>query len=661
MKILFITLSNIGDCVLTLPVLDVLIDKYPDAEFSVVTSLRAKEVFEANSFVKKIIIYDKKNPLKEKIEFIRQLCRENYDLVLDLRHTILPFILKAKRLNRLFSPPKNILHMKDRHLLKISSGGGYAFGGKRHFFMNAKNEYASSKDYIVVAPGAKSHLKRWSRDGFAQVCDRVIQENGLSIILVGDSDDKAIVDEIISKMVNPAINLAGKTSLAELAVLLKGAKLVISTDSACMHLASYLNRPITAIFGPTSDKKYGPWSENNGIVKKEVFCRPCENAQCRFGTLDCMKLIKVEDVLRQVNNILGHKIQVIGHRTERNFKRILIVRTDRIGDVVLSTPVIKALKDNFANVYLAMMISPATQELVRGNPYLDEVIVYDKEQEHRGVIRSLQFALSLRKKKFDIAVILHSTNRVNLLAYLAGIKERVGYSRRLGFLLTDNIPYVKYRGEKHEVEYNLDLLRCLGIEVNDASLFIPKDNQAEAWAKEIFKSYGIDEIKEKIIVLHPSASCASRMWPIERFREVAEALIKKYDVRIIIVSGANDIALTEKLAGLIREPVINLGGKTTLMQLASILRRSTLMISNDSGPVHIAVGCGLPVVVLFGRAQPGLSPLRWGPRGTNDIVLHKKADCVVCLAHDCKNNFACLKSIEASDVLSAVDGIIKVC
>ena len=85
------------------------------------------------------------------------------------------------------------------------------------------------------------------------------------------------------------------------------------------------------------------------------------------------------------------------------------------------------------------------------------------------------------------------------------------------------------------------------------------------------------------------------------------------------------------------------------------------MISNVSGPVHIAVGCGLPVVVLFGRSQPGLSPLRWGPKGASDIVLHKKAGCVVCLAHDCKNNFACLKSIEASDVLSAVDGIIKLC
>ena len=85
------------------------------------------------------------------------------------------------------------------------------------------------------------------------------------------------------------------------------------------------------------------------------------------------------------------------------------------------------------------------------------------------------------------------------------------------------------------------------------------------------------------------------------------------------------------------------------------------MISNDSGPVHIAVACGLPVVVLFGRSQPGISPKRWGPLGSQDIVLHKKVGCAICLAHDCKNNFLCLKSIEVDDVLQAVDRILKVC
>lgn len=352
-------------------------------------------------------------------------------------------------------------------------------------------------------------------------------------------------------------------------------------------------------------------------------------------------------------------------------QRILITRTDRIGDVVLSTPVIKALRDNFPSSYIAMMVSPFTQELIRGNPYLDEVIIYDKDREHRSVLNSLKFAFYLRRKKFDLAIILHSTNRVNIIVYLAGINNRVGYSRRMGFLLTKDLPYSKYRGEKHEVEYNLDLLRAMGIEVKGASLFIPEDSQSEAWADDMLESCGIKK-EDRFIIVHPSASCLSRMWPIEKFAEVIKFLIEKYNTRIIIVSGVNDINLAHKLSGLInpapvsegygmKYPVINLAGRTNLMQLASIFRRATLMISNDSGPVHIAVGCGLSVVVLFGRSQPGISPLRWGPRGKYDVVLHKKIGCTVCLAHDCQRGFVCLKSIEVSEVLDAVDEIIKVC
>lgn len=342
----------------------------------------------------------------------------------------------------------------------------------------------------------------------------------------------------------------------------------------------------------------------------------------------------------------------------KQYRRILIVRTDRIGDVVLSTPVIKVLRDNYPKSYIAIMVSPFTCELVQGNPYLNEVIIYDKDDKHKGILSSIKFALALRRKKFDLAIILHSTNRVNIITYLAGIKNRLGYSRRLGFLLTKNIPYCKYKGEKHEVEYNLDLLRSLGLKITDASLLIPKNSQSEAWAEEVLRANNVSSL-DRIVVLHPSASCVSRMWPLGKFAEVADDLISRHKVKIIIVSGENDVSLANKLCKLIKHRVINISGKTNLMQLASILRRAKIMVSNDSGPVHIAVGCGLSVVVLFGRSQPGISPIRWGPRGKDDVVLHKKIGCPVCLAHDCEKGFVCLKSIKSADVLAAVDGILK--
>ena len=145
-------------------------------------------------------------------------------------------------------------------------------------------------------------------------------------------------------------------------------------------------------------------------------------------------------------------------------KRILIVRTDRIGDLVLSTPVIASLRKAYPNSYIAFMCRPYTEAIVKGNPYLDEVIVYDKYGKEKGFWATLKFARYLKRKRFDLALILHPTNRAHLVTFLAGIPERVGWDQKLGFLLTKRIPHTKQQGEKHELEYTLDMLRSLDIE-----------------------------------------------------------------------------------------------------------------------------------------------------------------------------------------------------
>ena len=143
----------------------------------------------------------------------------------------------------------------------------------------------------------------------------------------------------------------------------------------------------------------------------------------------------------------------------RKGKRVLIVRLDRIGDVLLSTPVIKAVRDVCPDGYIAFMARRYTKDILEGNPYLDEVIVYDKTGRERGLVRNLSFIRSLRRKKFDIALILHPTKRTHLLVSLAGIPETVGYNKKWGFLLTTKIPHRKQHGLKHEIDYTLDILR----------------------------------------------------------------------------------------------------------------------------------------------------------------------------------------------------------
>lgn len=667
-KILFITLSNIGDCFLTLPVLDLLRENFSEAGITVMCGPRAKEIFEDNPNVEKLIIYDKHMGKGDNFRLFKQLKKEGFDMVVDLRNTLFGALLPCKQKTPLFlNTPKN-MHRKDAHLFRIRKMGlqGSYFG--RFLFIKEKEEDCIDRileeggikgqdSFVVLSPGARSHVKRWPVAKFIELCRSLLDEFGMKIILAGDKEDARICKDIKEALDYRVLDLSGRTSINQLAYLLLKATLIITNDSAVLHIASYLDRPVIAIFGPTNDRKYGPWSNNALVVKKEIYCRPCAKAQCKQGALSCLELIKVEDVLHAVRKMLagGYKLQGVGHK--KDYRRILIVRTDRIGDVLLSTPVIKALRETYPQAYIAMMVSPYAKEIVEGNPYLDEVIIYDKDGKHKSWQRSMKFALRLKKKKFDLAIVLHPTNRVHLLTFFAGIPHRVGYDKKLGSLLTERLMHQKHLGQKHELEYNLDLLRHLGIEINDKNLFMPVNSEVQRWARDIFSREGVKE-GDKILAVHPAASCPSKVWPVERLAAVSDELAGKYGLKIVVVSGPKDIAKAEALIKNMKSQAIDLSGRTSLSQLAAVLERCALFISNDSGPVHLAVAVGIPVISIFGRNQRGLSPVRWGPLGKKDKVLHQNVGCIECLAHNCKRQFACLKAISVADVVSAADSIL---
>jgi ADP-heptose:LPS heptosyltransferase len=136
-------------------------------------------------------------------------------------------------------------------------------------------------------------------------------------------------------------------------------------------------------------------------------------------------------------------------------------------------------------------------------------------------------------------------------------------------------------------------------------------------------------------------------------------LQEKYGFKVLAVGGAKDVSLADRITTGLQRGAINLAGKTSISQLASLLKRCELFISNDSGPVHIASAVGTPVISIFGRLQPGLSPRRWGPQGLKDIFIHKEVGCIECLAHNCKREFACLKAITVEDVLVAAASILE--
>jgi len=342
-----------------------------------------------------------------------------------------------------------------------------------------------------------------------------------------------------------------------------------------------------------------------------------------------------------------------------NIKRILIIRTDRIGDVVLSTPVITAARSAFPHAYIGVMVSPETREIVAENPYLNEVIIYDKKLRHRGILETLGFAMRLKKKRFDLAIILHSTSRVNLVAFLAGIRKRAGYKRgKMDFLLTEKLEYRKRLGEKHESEYSLDVLRSIGINVKPSPLVVPVKKEDEENIDALLRESGLRE-GQGFIVLHPGASCISKMWPQKRFARVADILIERFGMGVALISSPDQVRIGERVRGLMKHKPLFLCGRTSLGEVAALFKRASLFISNDSGPVHIACAVGVSVISIFGRNEKGLSPTRWRPLGAKDVVIHKDVGCAECLAHNCKKDFLCLNSITVEEVAEKAGGLLR--
>jgi len=340
-----------------------------------------------------------------------------------------------------------------------------------------------------------------------------------------------------------------------------------------------------------------------------------------------------------------------------NYKKILIVRLDRIGDVLLSTPVIKALRDSYPESHIAFMVRPYARDIVEGNPYLDEVIIYDKAGSEKGIMGTIRFAKKLKSMKFDVVIILHPTSRTNLVVFLAGIPQRIGFDRKWGVLLSKKISHTKQFGLKHEIDYTLGILSCIGIEARDRSLYMPIKRSSEEGVAAIFRESGIG-MDDIVVTINPGASCPSKRWRAEKFAGVANGLIEKYKAKIVIISDKKDKVFGDKMASLVKAECLNLCGDTTISDIASVLRRSNLLISNDSGPVHIACAVDTPVISIFGRSDRGLSPQRWGPSGDKSVVLHRDVGCDICLAHNCKNGFKCLESIAISDVVEAADKLL---
>lgn len=311
-NILVISLTNIGDVVLTCPVIDILRRDFPDAHIDVVIGPKAVSLFAGNPhfFIK---VFDKRSSFKEKIACFKDLKRAHYDCVVDLRCTVLAFFLASRYATPVINSSKGPMqmHKKDIHLNRLRqvydfddpAAKQYAILTTKEdeqFFEGAVAQALQGQDFVVIAPGAADSAKRWHPEGFAAVADHLAATK--KIVFVGDANDAQIVADIQGQMKMPSLSLAGKINLRQLAFVLKKCSWALTHDSGVMHLASYFDVPVLALWGPTDTRAYSPWSKKSVIVRRNEKCLRCLDPSLKV-LHNCMSFIEVEDVINAVKEI----------------------------------------------------------------------------------------------------------------------------------------------------------------------------------------------------------------------------------------------------------------------------------------------------------------------------------------------------------------------
>lgn len=302
-------------------------------------------------------------------------------------------------------------------------------------------------------------------------------------------------------------------------------------------------------------------------------------------------------------------------------RHALFVRTDRLGETLLNLPAIAALRAALPAASLTMLVGAHLQPLIEEIPWIDRVMAYDEGSWRLWWVRAGRLGRRLRAQPYDLAVVSNPKKELHIAVWLAGIPIRVGYDRKWGGCLTHRLQDRKALGERHEVEYNLDLVRAIGVPaiVPDWPMF-ELAGQREEGSRPL-AAHGIGA-SEPFVALHPWTSNPVKQWPVERFRRlICEVADRAPGLAIVLIGGPEE---AERVPEVIPEGigrVINLTDRLSLTQLAVLLERARVLISNDSGPVHLAAAVNTPTIALFGSTHPATGPVRWGPWGAGQTVI----------------------------------------
>ncbi|MCD4780503.1 MAG: lipopolysaccharide heptosyltransferase II [Candidatus Omnitrophica bacterium] len=335
-------------------------------------------------------------------------------------------------------------------------------------------------------------------------------------------------------------------------------------------------------------------------------------------------------------------------------KNILVVNVNWLGDVVFSSPIFKALKQFYPEARVVCMAPERVRLLAAHIEGVDAFICLDERNQQRSWLAKWRLVQTIKKERFDIVFLLHRSWTRALLVYLAGIPVRVGYDvKRRGMFLTHRIqePYTLL----HRSEIYLKVVEAYRIPVNDRTTTLIVNDDQRRDIGNILKERGISQ-NDRFIVFNPGGNWNLKRWPVEQWRKLLQRVIARTDIRVIISGAEKDKVLSDQLISGQGSQVIDLTGQTSLSELMALFERSDLLVTADSGPMHIGHSVGTAVLALFGPTRPELTrPLGPGPLE----VLQYEIGCnqESCYYLDCPQN-TCMRAISVQDVYQM---IIKLC
>ncbi len=354
----------------------------------------------------------------------------------------------------------------------------------------------------------------------------------------------------------------------------------------------------------------------------------------------------------------------MGTFKQQNINRVVVRSTNWVGDAVMTVPALRGLRRLLPSVHITLATRPWAKELFADANFLDDLLIYDR----RGPWSVAKQSVEWRRGNFDLAVLFPNALEAALIPALARVPFRIGYATDgRGKLLTNPVPVPEWRSSKHEIFYYLNIVAELERALvghaqiadgpPDASLHISEPRQSEAL--DLLRAHGLREGR----VFHPSGAAPlgwpavvalcpgsinsrAKRWPAERYGALADSLIDELNAEVLLIGSPGELDVSREVSLRMHHEPIMMTGKTSLTQVAAVLSLVNLLVTNDTGPAHIASALGRPTLVIFGPTNP-FTTRPFSPIGE---IVRYPPDCAPCMLRDCPIDHRCMTAISAQDV-----------